>query len=274
MNEPLLSVRSLSFGYPGRAVLEGVSFDVRAGELVGVVGANGCGKSTLLHTVLGTHVPQAGEVRLGGAPVLRLSARERARQLTMVLQDTHTGFAMRVWDLVALGRTPYLPRFGGLRPADARAVEQALIATDSERFAGRPVGELSGGERQRVHLARAIAQEPQLLLLDEPTASLDVAHQLEALALVRGFVEAGRSALVALHDLSLATRFCDRVLVLHAGLLHAEGPPARVLDASLVGNVFGVRAEVHRGQDGITHIHILESLRSAARRDTAQGGST
>jgi iron complex transport system ATP-binding protein len=109
-------------------------------------------------------------------------------------------------------------------------------------------------------------------LLDEPTASLDVAHQLEALALVRGFVEDGRSALVALHDLSLATRFCDRVLVLHAGRLHADGPPSSVLDASLVGNVFGVRAEVCRGEDGIAHIHIRESLRSAGRRDTTQGG--
>ncbi|HEY6561491.1 MAG TPA: ABC transporter ATP-binding protein [Polyangiaceae bacterium] len=266
MNEPLLSVRSLSLGYPGRTVLEEVSFDVRAGELVGVVGANGCGKSTLLYAVLGTHAPQAGEVRLGGAPLSSLSARERARQLTMVLQDTYTGFAIRVWDLVALGRTPHLPRFGGLRPADARAVERALVATDSERFAERPVNELSGGERQRVHLARALAQEPELLLLDEPTASLDVAHQLEALALVRGFVEDGRSALVALHDLSLATRFCDRVLVLHAGRLYAEGPPSRVLDASLVGTVFGVRAEVYRAKDGITHIHILESLRGDANR--------
>jgi iron complex transport system ATP-binding protein len=237
------------------------------------VGANGCGKSTLLHAVLGTHVPQAGEVRLGGVPLATLSARERARLLTIVLQDTFTGFPMRVWDLVALGRTPHLPRFGGLGPDDARAVQQALAATDSERFAERPVGELSGGERQRVHLARAMAQRPRLLLLDEPTASLDVAHQLEALALVREFASGPRGALVALHDLSLAARFCDRVLVLHEAELCADGPPQEVLNASLVGRVFGVRAQVCRSEDGTPHIHILESLRSLAPRDPAQGGT-
>lgn len=273
MNEPLLSVRGLSVGYPGRSVLEDVAFEVRPGEIVGVVGANGCGKSTLLHAVLGTHAAQAGEVRLAGAPLAALTSRERARLLTIVLQDTHTGFPMRVWDLVALGRTPYLPRFGGLGPADARAVDRALQATDSARFADRAVGDLSGGERQRVHLARAMAQEPALLLLDEPTASLDVAHQLEALALVRHFVDAGRAALVALHDLSLAARFCDRVLVLHAGRVHADGPPVQVLNASLVGTVFGVRAEVCRGRDGALHIHVLESLRSPAQARVAQGGT-
>ena len=273
MNEPLLSVRALSVAYPGRAVLEGVSFEVGPGELVGVVGANGCGKSTLLYAVLGTHVPQAGEVRLGGVPLAALSSRERARLLTLVLQDTFTGFPMRVWDLVALGRTPHLPRFGGLRPQDARAVQRALAATDSERFAERRVGELSGGERQRVHLARAIAQEPRLLLLDEPTASLDVAHQLEALALVRQFVDGQRGALVALHDLSLAARFCDRVLVLHDGRVRADGPPADVLQPALVGSVFGVRAELCRSEDGIPHIHILESLRGMAEREPAQGGT-
>ncbi len=273
MNEPLLSVRSLSVAYPGRAVLEGVSFELWPGELLGVVGANGCGKSTLLHAVLGTHVPQGGEVRLGGVALAALSSRERARLLTLVLQDTFTGFPMRVWDLVALGRTPHLPRFGGLRPEDARAVHLALAATDSERFAERLVGELSGGERQRVHLARAIAQHPRLLLLDEPTASLDVAHQLEALALVREFASEQRGALVALHDLSLAARFCDRVLVLHAGQLRAEGPPEEVLDASLIGSVFGVRAQVCRSEDGTPHIHILESLRRAARSAPAQGGT-
>ncbi|HMJ15156.1 MAG TPA: ABC transporter ATP-binding protein [Polyangiaceae bacterium] len=272
MSAPLLSVRELSLGYPGRDVLERVTFDLYPGELVGVIGANGCGKSTLLYAVLGSIHPRAGEVQLSGRSLGRMPARERARVLTLVLQDTHSGFPMRVWDLVALGRTPHLPRFGALRERDATVVRSALVATDTERFAERRVGELSGGERQRVHLARAIAQEPSILLLDEPTASLDVSHQLEALEFVRGFVGAERAALVALHDLSLAARFCDRLLVLAAGRVCADGPPERVLDAALLGAVFGVRAEVCRSAGGAVHVHILESVRSArVRRDPHEG---
>jgi iron complex transport system ATP-binding protein len=244
--EVLVEASGVGFGYGGRPVLAQVAFAIRAGELVALCGPNGAGKSTLLRLLLGLHIPSAGEVRLGGAPVAALSRREIARRAALLPQDAPVDLPLTVREAVALGRLPHLDRFQPESAADAEAVVRALAATDTAGLAGRPVAELSGGERHRVHLARALAQEAPLLLLDEPIAGLDLSHQLQALDLLRATVDAGRGALVALHDLSLAARRCDRMILLAAGRIQADDRPAVVLTPETLARVFSVRAEVRR----------------------------
>ena len=256
----LVEVAGVAFGYRERAVFRDVSFAVGPGELVALCGPNGAGKSTLLRLVLGLHAPSAGEVKLGGTPLGALSRRDVARRAALLPQDTPAEVPLTVREAVALGRLPHLARFQPESAADADAVIRALAATDTAALAERPLVELSGGERHRVHLARALAQEAPLLLLDEPIAGLDLAHQLQALDLLRATVAGGRAAVVALHDLSLAGRRCDRVLLLADGGLRADAPPAQVLTAELIARHFGVRADVRLDADGRPHVEALEAL--------------
>jgi iron complex transport system ATP-binding protein len=246
----LLSVEALAFGYGRAPVFAAVSFSVGAGELVALCGPNGAGKSTLLRLALGMHAPSAGTVRLAGDPVATLSRREIARRAALLPQDAPGELPLSVREVVALGRLPHLGRFQPETAADAEAVERALAATDTRALADRPVAELSGGERHRVHLARALAQEAPLLLLDEPIAGLDLAHQLETLDLLATIVRAGRSAIVALHDLSLAARCCGRVLLLADHALRADDTPRAVFTPEILARTFGVRADVLSDAEG------------------------
>jgi iron complex transport system ATP-binding protein len=241
--------------------LDGVTLTLRAGELVALVGPNGSGKSTLLRVLLGAERPTAGSVTLDGAPLARLPPRVRARTLTMVVEGSPADFAICVRDLVALGRIPFEGRLGGTSKEDARAVEEAMTETDVLALADRTIDTLSAGELQRTHLARAFAQRAAIVLLDEPTSNLDPLHQLEAMALLRGFVERGGAAIIAMHDLCLAARACDRVVVLQRGRVRADGPPAKVLVPELLAEVFQVEARVARGDDGgVDYILALQPL--------------
>jgi iron complex transport system ATP-binding protein len=251
----LLRAQGLTFGYPGRDVLRDVTLSLQAGELVALCGPNGAGKSTLLRLLLGLHQPRAGRVELGGAPLATLGRREIALRAVLLPQEAETPaeLPLTVREVVALGRLPHLRRFESERPEDGRAVARALEVTDTAVLASRPMTELSGGERHRVHLARALAQGAPVLLLDEPIAGLDLAHQLQALELLRATVRQpgeGRGAIVALHELSLAARWCDRIVLLHGGALVADAPPAQVLTPSTLSRVFGVRAEVTADAQG------------------------
>jgi iron complex transport system ATP-binding protein len=247
---PLIQAAEVAFGYPGREVFRDVSFAVGAGELVALCGPNGAGKSTLLRLLLGLHAPAAGQVHLGGVPVGALPRREIARRVALLPQESPLDLPLTVREVVGLGRLPHLGRFQPEGPADVLAVDRALDATDTADLADRPVTELSGGERHRVHLARALAQEAPVLLLDEPVAGLDLVHQLRALDRLRAVVDEGRAAIVALHDLSLAARRCDRMLLLAAGTLQADAPPVEVLTPATLSRVFRVRAEVNRDAAG------------------------
>lgn len=249
---PLLEARGVTFGYPGREVLRQVSLSLAAGELVALAGPNGAGKSTLLRSLLGLHAPRAGTVTLGGRPIGELARREIARLAALLPQDSDgaSELPLTVREVVALGRLPHLGRFQPEGPGDDEAIERALASTDTEALAARPMTELSGGERHRVHLARALAQGAAVLLLDEPTAGLDLAHQLQALDLLRATVDQGRGAIVALHDLSLAARCCDRIVLLAEGAVQADAPPADVLTPETLARVFGVHAEVRRDGSG------------------------
>ncbi|HKX29613.1 MAG TPA: heme ABC transporter ATP-binding protein [Blastocatellia bacterium] len=244
----LLTARDLSFAYGHRPILRGVSLTVEAGEFVGLIGANGSGKTTLLRALLGL-LPASGEVRLCGDPLPSLSRREIAIRATMAHQETRVDFAFAAREVVAMGRNPHLGRFTPEMAADREAIARAMRETKTEVLAERPVTELSGGERQRVHLARALAQETRIILLDEPTANLDLAHQFDALQLVKDFARSGGAVLAAIHDLTLAARFSDRLLLLSEGRIVADGPPGAVLTEEHLSRHFALRARIWRDEE-------------------------
>lgn len=222
----------------GRQIVDAISLDVAPGSFVGLLGPNGSGKSTLLHLLAGLRRPTTGRALIGDRDVGKLSARQRAREIAMVEQEAATELDLTVADVVALGRIPHRRRWG-LEPAEssAGAVQEAMQACQVSHLASRRWATLSGGERQRAHLARALAQQPQILLLDEPTNHLDLGHQIDFMATVRGL---GLTTIAALHDLDLAAAFCDSVVVLCDGGLVAAGPVAEVLTAELIAEVYGV----------------------------------
>ncbi|WP_053844240.1 ABC transporter ATP-binding protein [Paracidovorax avenae] len=219
----------------GDWLLQGVGLEAMRGECVALVGPNGAGKSTLMKLLAGRMAPSAGSVRWCGRDVARWPAAERARSVAVLGQDDAAQGRLRARDYVALGR---LPHEGRVAAADhAHAVNAALRTCGVQALAERPLGSLSGGERQRIHLARALAQAPELLLLDEPTNHLDLAARADVLALVRGL---GITVVAVLHELALVPAFADRTWVLQSGRLVAEGPPARALGVECVAQVFGM----------------------------------
>jgi len=253
----------------GSRVLDEVSFDVEAGTFVAVCGPNGAGKTTLLRTVNGVLTPDSGRVVVDGDVVATLSARELARRVATVPQDTSLAFDFPVRDVVAMGRTAHRGRFERSTPADREAVDRALDRARVADLADRSAGSVSGGERQRVLLARALAQETPVLALDEPTASLDINHQVRTLSLVRELVDDGKTAVAAIHDLDLAARFCDALVVVAGGRVLGAGPPAEVLTEPVVERAFGARTAIRTNPvtgtpsvtalDGAADEHLAES---------------
>ncbi len=249
VSAPVFLVRDAAVALGGRRVLAHVSFEIGGGALVAVVGANGAGKTTLLRALAGL-LPHAGAVDLFGAPVRAWEPRARARHLAFVRQTPPAADAFTVRETVALGRAPHLAWTAALTAADHAAVSAALDALDLGALAGRTLASLSGGERQRVALAQALAQDTPVLLLDEPTAHLDVRHTLDLLGRARALADGGRTVVAAVHDLELAARFADWMLVLAGGTLAADGAPADVLTPGRLASAFGVEAEVRAGPDG------------------------
>ncbi|WP_322895293.1 MULTISPECIES: ABC transporter ATP-binding protein [unclassified Yoonia] len=240
MTAASLRVTHIGWGPAGQAaILSGIGFDLAPGRMLGIVGANGAGKSTLLRMLYRFHRPMTGTVILDGRDLWQMSAREAACRIAVVLQEQPTDFALNVREIVALGRTPHRRGFASGGARDMQIVDHALDRLDLQGLAHRALGTLSGGEKQRVMVARALAQEPGLLILDEPTNHLDIRHQLEVLALVRNL---GITIVTSLHDLNLANGLCDDVLVLADGHALAFGPPAKVLTEAVVARSFRVTA--------------------------------
>jgi iron complex transport system ATP-binding protein len=241
----LLALRDVSVRVGARALLRRVDLDVRAGELFGLIGPNGAGKSTLVKAIAQL-VPHDGRILVGGERLDRLPARERACRLAYLSQDDRLQWPIAVRDLVALGRHPYRGSWwrgaGAASADDRRAVERALRATDVWRLRERRADTLSGGERARARLARVLAVEAPLLLADEPVAALDPLHQLQVMELLHAQCRAGTAAIVVLHDLTLASRFCDRLLLLDQGAPVAAGTVAEVLSTENLRRVYGIRA--------------------------------
>jgi iron complex transport system ATP-binding protein len=246
-----LDARDLAVRYGDAGLaLDGVSCDVSGGRFLAVVGPNGSGKTTLVRALSGLVRLQRGDVRVDGRPLLQWTRPALARVLAVVPQGEEVAFPLRVEETVMLGRYARLGPFAAPGAADRAAVGDALARCDVTAFAGRTIDSLSGGEWQRVRLARALAQEPRVLVLDEPTTSLDVRHEMELFELVRRLVDGGLAGLVITHHINLAARFADRMILLSGGRVAAEGTPAEVLRRETLREVFGWPVAVTTWCDG------------------------
>ena len=249
----MLTVRDVSFAYAGvaRRVLDGVSLNVDRGAIVGLLGPNGSGKTTLLRLISGMMPPLSGSILLGDAAVGALGRRELARRLAVVPQETHSTFDFTVLDIALMGRYPHLGPFQLEAENDIAIAREALAATGTASLESRRFATLSGGEKQRVVIASALAQASDMLLLDEPTASLDLGYQLEvALLLRRVNRDRGTTMIVSTHDLNLAASLCGRVVLLKDGRVLAEGATEDVLDARNIERLYGVEADVRFHERG------------------------
>ena len=242
-----LEVNNVAVQIDSRRIVEEISLQVTPGEIVGLIGPNGSGKSTLLRSIYRLLKPVAGYVQLGGDDVWKISARESARRTGVVVQETPSDFEFTVAKVVEMGRTPHKGLLEADNQRDEQIVQEALRRVNLAEFGERSFNTLSGGEKQRVLVARALAQQPKLLVLDEPTNHLDIRYQLEILNLVRSL---GITTLVTLHDLNLAAAYCHRLYLLAAGRIAVAGAPEEVLTPEWVRSVYGVEAV--RGQHPIT----------------------
>lgn len=234
----MLEAHELHFSYGKKTVLDGVSVELSPGEIVGLIGTNGCGKTTLLRCLYDAHRPDAGEVRVDGRKLTKLSRREIAQDIAVVVQENHSDLPLTVADSVLLGRSAHLGPFGSPSEADLRLATQALRDVGALDLAKRPFGSLSGGEKQRVLIARAIVAECPYLLMDEPTNHLDIHYQHEILGLVSTLKQ---SAIIVMHDLNLAAQYCDRLILLEKGKVRANGTPSEVLQPCLLEPIYGVK---------------------------------
>ncbi len=239
-----LSIRNLRVEARGRPLVADASLTLGAGELLALVGPNGAGKTTLLRAALGLIRRSAGESLLDGRDTLRLEPRERARRVAYLPQQRPMAWPSRVRDVVAMGRFAFGATPARLGPKDAEATAKALRSAGLERLADRSADALSGGELARMHVARALAAEAPLLVADEPTAALDLLHQLQVMELIRRFVDGGGGALIVLHDLETAARYTDRLIWMRGGRIVGDGPPKETLTSERLAEVHEVRAEV------------------------------
>ncbi len=272
MTEALLRAVGVSHAFAGALVLANVELELRPGRLVVVVGPNGAGKTTLLRVLSGTLWPDAGEITLRGRPLHALARREIARQLAVVPQESQVPFPFRVREMIALGRAPFLGALGREGPRDRALTESALAQLDLLALTERAYPSLSGGEKQRVLLARALAQDVSTWLLDEPTAHMDLGHRLRAWEWLRDWVagESGRGCLLVTHDLVLAARFADELVLLAGGRVAARGAPEVVLTPARIAEVYGVEARVGRDPDGRLELSPVRSLPTLRGQDRSR----
>jgi iron complex transport system ATP-binding protein len=279
----MIEINDIAVTLGGTEILDGVTTDIGDGRFVGLVGPNGAGKTTLLRAINCVLKPNSGSVEVDGDPVTDLSSKEASRRIAVVPQDTTLSFDFPVEEVVAMGRHPYRSRFSGPKPSmadesDRRIVEDAMERTEVEHLAERSITAVSGGERQRVLLARALAQDTPVLLLDEPTASLDVNHQVRTLELVRKLAdEDGKTVVAAIHDLNLAAHYCDELRLLAGGEIRASGDPEAVLAEDHLEAAFDTRAVVSRHPvTGSTYVTALPErpAERAGRVHVVGGGGT
>jgi iron complex transport system ATP-binding protein len=241
----VLSFSDVAFSYPGTPVFERLDLTVQAGEMVGLLGPNGGGKTTLARLATGVLRPDRGRVRMGDEDVARIGPREMARRVAVVPQSEPNLFPFTVLEAVLMGRSPWLGGFGFESAADLAIARRALASVGARSLEDRAVTDLSGGERQSVLLARALAQDAEFLVLDEPTSHLDLKHQVETLRLVRALREAqGLTVFVISHDVNLLARFTDRLVLLGDGAVVADGPPRTVLEPGVLSRVYGTPVAV------------------------------
>lgn len=264
-----LGARELSLGYGSGLIVDGLSVEIADGAVTAIVGPNACGKSTLLRGLARLLRPACGQVILDGADIATLHTKDVARKLGLLPQSAIAPEGITVADLVARGRFPHQRVLRQYSRQDQRAVADAMAATGVAELAGRPVDELSGGQRQRVWVAMVLAQQTPLVLLDEPTTFLDIAHQIELLDLFAELnAEQGRTIVAVLHDLNHACRFADRIIAMKAGTIVVQGDPAAVITAGLVEEVYGLQCQIiDDPQTGTPLVIPRASARDRARAD-------
>lgn len=241
----LLDIENVSCAYGALPVLQNIIMQIKAGEMAGIVGPNGSGKSTLLRTMSRVLKPAHGKVLLEGENIYQLTPARTAREMAVLTQESGPEFPYTVADHIMMGRLPHIKRFARESARDYEAVARAMELTDTVRLAHRQVNELSGGEKQRVLLARALAQEPRILLLDEPTSFLDLKYQLEIMELlVRLRHDYGLTIIAVLHDLNLASRYCDYLVVVKGGTIYSIGTPEEVITVPMIEEVYGCEVRV------------------------------
>lgn len=240
----LVSARQITVGYGGEPVIRGLDLDIARGDFTVVVGPNGCGKSTLLKALCRVNQPSDGRVELGGDDLHRMRGRAVAQRVSLLPQSATAPEGITVGELVTRGRHPHHSLLRQWSPDDDRAIAAALERTHLTDLADTPVATLSGGQRQRAWVAMVLAQDTEVILLDEPTTFLDIAHQYELLELFAGLNREGRTIVAVLHDLNQAARFASRLVVMHEGRIRGDGPPAQVLTSELVEEVFGLACDV------------------------------
>ena len=241
-----LRVCGVTLGYGNRIVLRDIDLEVKPGEMVGIIGPNGCGKSTLIRGITRLITPRSGQIFINGQNIAKMSRGDLARVIAVVPQNPALPELFTAFEVVLMGRTPHLSRFGYEGERDLAITQQAMEATQTIAFAERRVGELSGGEKQRLTIARALAQQPEVILLDEPTAHLDISHQIETLDLFRELcLERGLVAVAASHDLNLAAQYCDRLVMLSQERIYCQGTPRQVINPQNIKQVYGAEVYVY-----------------------------
>jgi len=255
----MIEVDSIFFRYHQDWVLQDVSFQLRKGEFVGVIGPNGSGKTTLLKILYRLLSPQQGEVFFDRLSLKKMSRGEIAKKIAVVAQETYPAFPFRAIEMVLMGRSPYLGHLMFESPKDLEIAKKAMEWTETLPISQRPIDELSGGERKRVYIARALAQEPEMILLDEPTSNLDIRHQVEFLDLVLSLNrEKGLTILMASHDLNLASEYCDRLIFLQNGKIYKMGSPEEVMTRENIEKVYGCEVWVDRNPvSGMPRVSLL-----------------
>lgn len=261
---PSIQMTGVRFAYGARHVLDGVDLQVAPGEVVGLIGPNGSGKSTLIKLLSGVMAGYQGRIRLAGRDLAARSRRDTARILAVVPQEPIFGFPFTALEIVLLGRHPHLGRLVFESARDIELAREALSRCDALHLAERNIQELSSGERQRVVVARALAQEPRVLLLDEPGSFLDIRHQVALYEMVRALAaDRGMSVLLVIHDLNLAAEYCDRAYLLHRGRVHASGPIAEVMTYANLTHVF--ETDIYVDSNDLTGKLVVVPLSSRAK---------
>lgn len=241
-----IEVQQVTLGYGRRMVVSGLSLDIRPGQMMGLVGPNGCGKSTIIKALSRIISPGSGRILLNGRDIARIPRIELARQLGVVPQIPLLPSTFTVFEVVLMGRNPHLGLFQYEGPRDMDIAWRAMEKTSIQNLSRRRIGDLSGGEIQCVVIARVLAQETAAMLLDEPTANLDIGRQIEVLDLIKGLCrQQGLTVVIALHDLNLAAQYCDRLVLLYDGRVHAEGTPGEVINADNIRQVYGAGSYVY-----------------------------
>ncbi len=252
----MIEIEDLHASYNGKEVLKGVDLRIEEGEFLGLLGPNGSGKTTLLRCITGSLIPVSGSVRILGKDRGEWGTRELARRMALLPQENHPGFEFTVSEIISMGRYPHMGRFSMTDRNGKKAVERALKWCELRGMEGKSISELSGGERQRVFIARSLAQEPGILLLDEPTKNLDVRHSIDIMSLVGKLnTKKGTTVLAVLHDIDIAARFCDEVALMKDGKLIVKGPVEEVLSEGWMREVFQIECRIHKGKR--IHVEIM-----------------